>query len=367
MTTAQPVMLVSNHAEIVGGGEVSFLAIPETLDRTRWMPIVVVPAEGAVAQRCRAMEILTHVVPMPTLRRPSPALVQSVAELHRLIVETDAAIVHANGSRAMAYAGLAGKWAKRLVIWHVRVADPGGWLDRILFSLADRVIVNSHAVGRRFAWAETGKVRCIHNGVDTARFAPRPAPKDLRKRLGVAEGEPVVASVGRFVPYKGYDDLLDAAALVRTVRPDTHWVLVGDGELQRELEAQSRRLNLGPWVHFTGWLDDVRDVLALCDVFVLPSRGEHFGRVLIEAMAMGKPVVATDGGGVPEIVRHGETGLLVPSGRPPALARVILTLLDDPAYAASLGAAGRERVEREFSLSRHVTQVERLYGELTNG
>jgi glycosyltransferase involved in cell wall biosynthesis len=99
----------------------------------------------------------------------------------------------------------------------------------------------------------------------------------------------------------------------------------------------------------------------------LPSRGEHFGRVLIEAMAMGKPVVATDGGGVPEIVRHGETGLQVPSSQPASLAQAILTLLDDPAYAISLGAAGRARVEREFSLSRHVAEVERLYSELANG
>ncbi len=364
MATARPVLMVSNHAEIVGGGEVSFLTLLEALDRSRWAPVAVVPAEGMVAQRCRTRGIPIHVVPMPPLRCPGPRLVRSVVSLGRLIRGANAAVVHANGSRAMVYAGLAAKWVGRPVVWHVRVADSDGWLDRVLFRLADRVIVNSHAVGRRFAWADPCKVLCIHNGVDTVRFAPRPVSNDLRKRLGFAEGEPVVASVGRFVAYKGYGDLLDAAVLVQKIKPDTHWVLVGEGELRSELEARSRALNLGACVHFTGWLDDVRDVLALCDVFVLPSRGEHFGRVLIEAMAMGKPVVATDEGGVPEIVRHGETGLLVPSGLPAALARAILTILDDPAYAESLGAAGRERVEREFSLSRHVAQVERLYSGL---
>ncbi len=359
--------MVSNHAGIVGGGEVSFLTLLEALDRARWAPIAVVPAEGMVAQRCRAMDIPIHVVPMPTLRWPGPTLLQSVVALTRLMVEANAFVVHANGSRVMVYAGLAAKWAGRPVVWHVRVADSDGWLDRVLFGLADRVIVNSHAVGRRFAWSDTEKVRCIPNGVDTVRFAPRPTAKDVRKRLGIAEAEPVVASVGRLVPYKGYGDLLDAAALVQGVRPDTRWVLAGDGTIRKELEAQSRKLGLGSRVHFTGWLDDVRDVLALCDVFVLPSRGEHFGRVLIEAMAMGKPVVATDGGGVPEVVRHGETGLLVPPGRPAALARAILTLLDDSACAASLGAAGRERVEREFSLSKHAAAIERLYEELVNG
>lgn len=365
MATARPVLLVSNHAEIVGGGEVSFLALLEALDHARWAPIAVVPAEGTVARRCRAMDIPVHVVPMPTLRCPGPTLLRSVVALCRLLTNTKACVVHANGSRAMVYAGLAAKWAGRPVVWHVRVANSDGWLDRVLFKLADRVIVNSHAVGRRFTWADPCKVLCIHNGVDTVRFVPKPVSKDLRKRLGFAVGEPVVASVGRLVPYKGYGDLLEAAALVQRVKPDTRWVVVGDGTIRKELEVQSHRLGLGSSVYFTGWLDDVRDVLALCDVFVLPSRDEHFGRVLIEAMAMGKPVVATDGGGVPEIVRHGETGLLVPSGLPAALARAILTLLDDPAYAESLGAAGRERVEREFSLSRHVAQVERLYSGLT--
>ncbi len=367
MTTAHPVLLVSNHAEIVGGGEVSLLMFLDALDRVRWWPLVVVPAEGMVARRCRAMGIPIHVVPMPTLRGFNPRGIRSVLALARLMKETNAALVHANGSRAMVYAGLASRWTRRPVIWHVRVAESDGWLDRVLFRLADRVIVNSAAVGRRFAWADMSKVRCIHNGVNTAHFAPRPAPKDLRPRWGSAEGEPVVASLGRFVAYKGYGDLLEAAALVQRVRPDTRWVLAGDGELRSGLEARSRELGLQSRVHFTGWLDDVREVLALCDVFVLPSRGEHFGRVLIEAMAMAKPVVATDGGGVPEIVRHGETGLLVPPGRPANLAQAILTLLNDSAYAATLGVAGRERVEREFSLSRHVAAIERLYQELSRG
>ncbi|HXF92291.1 MAG TPA: glycosyltransferase [Nitrospiraceae bacterium] len=367
MTTAHPVLLVSNHAEIVGGGEVSLLMLLGALDRVRWAPIVVVPAEGMVARRCRAMDIPIHVVPMPTLRGLGSRLLQGVLAFARLMRDMKVALVHANGSRAMVYAGLASMWVRRPVIWHVRVAESDGRLDRVLFRLADRVIVNSAAVGERFAWADMKKVRCIHNGVNMVHFAPRPAPRDLRKRLGMAEGEPVAASVGRFVAYKGYGDLLEAAALVQRVRPDTRWVLAGEGELRSGLEAQSRKLGLGLRVHFTGWLDDVREVLALCDVFVLPSRGEHFGRVLIEAMAMAKPVVATDGGGVPEIVRHGETGLLVPPGRPAHLAQAILILLNDPAYAVTLGMAGRERVEREFSLPKHVAAVEQLYLELLRG
>jgi glycosyltransferase involved in cell wall biosynthesis len=142
---------------------------------------------------------------------------------------------------------------------------------------------------------------------------------------------------------------------------------VGDGELRPALEAQALRLGLGAQVHFTGWRDDVPALVALGDLFVLPSLNEPFGRVLIEAMATGKAVVATAAGGVPEIVVHGETGLLVPPGDPGALAAAVRELLDDAPRGARLGAAGRRRAETVFSLAGHVAAVERVYGEVLRG
>jgi glycosyltransferase involved in cell wall biosynthesis len=357
------VLVASNHGEIVGGGEISLLGLLEGLDRTRWAPTVVVPAEGPVAARCRALGLPIFVIPWPTLRRPGPAAVRSVLALRRLARATGARLVHANGSRVMAYAGLAGWWAGLPVIWHVRVADRDLFLDRPLAALARAIIVNSRAVARRLDWAPL-KVRCIPNGVDLTRVSPRQASPALRASLGLPEGAPVVASVGRFVAFKGYSHLLEAAHLVHQSVPAAHWLLVGDGELRGKLESHCRRLGLEPWVRFTGWREDVPDLLALCDVFVLPSLGEHFGRVLIEAMAMARAVVATDAGGVPEIVIHGETGLLVPPGEPKSLAEAVLGLLEDPARAARLGAAGRRRAEGSFSLTRHVAAVEALYAEL---
>ena len=357
------VLLISNHADIVGGGELSFLTVLEGLDRSRWSPTVVVPADGTVAARCRALALPTHVIPLPGLRRPGPAMLRSIAALRALIRRTGASLLHANGSRAMFYAGLAGRLVGRPVIWHVRIADPDLVLDRLLVPLARVIVVNSNAVGRRFARARC-EVRCIPNGVDLVRFTPRqPSPK-LRASLDLPEGVSVVASVGRFVAFKGYTYLLEAARLVHEATPEVHWVLVGDGELRSELEAQCRSLALESRVHFTGWREDIPDILALADLFVLPSLGEHFGRVLIEAMATGKAVVATDAGGVPEVVIHGETGLLVPPAQPAPFATAVLALLKDPAKAARLGNAGRRRAEKVFSLGRHVEAVETLYKEL---
>jgi len=357
------ILVVSNHGHIVGGGEMSLLDLLRGLDRRRWATALVVPEEGAVASGARALGLPVHVVPLPTLRHPGPRIVRSVGALARLARATNAALIHANGSRAMAYAGLAGRPAGRPVIWHVRIAESDGPLDRALCALATEVIAISRAVARRFAWAPK-KVRLIPNGIDLGRFTPRAASASLRAALGVPPSVPIVASVGRFVEVKGYRYLLEAAARIERARAGVHWILVGDGELRGELEAQARGLGLESRVHFTGWRDDVADVLALADLLVLPSESEGFGRVLVEAMAMGRAIVATAVGGVPDIVLPGETGLLVAPANPVALADAVRALLDDPERGARLGAAGRARAESSFSLGAHVDGVERVYDEV---
>ncbi len=363
MTKPVTVLVVSNHGDIVGGGEISLLSLLANLDRTRWAPIIVVPHDGEVAKRCRSLGLQASVIPLPTLRLPGPAMGRSLMALWRLSHETRARLLHANGSRAMFYAGLAGWLSRKPVIWHVRIADTDHFLDRFLARLARIIIVNSKAVGRRFSWAPPTKVQRVSNGVDLAKFHPYPPPDHLRQSLGLPSHGPVVASVGRFVPFKGYQYLLEAAQLVHQAVPECHWILAGDGELRGELERDCRRLGMDKHVLFIGWREDVADILALCDLFVLPSLSEHFGRVLIEAMAMAKAVVATDAGGVPEIVIDGETGLLVPPADATLLAEAVIKLLRNPALDSRLGKAGLQRVEHEFSMTRHVRAVEALYRE----
>jgi glycosyltransferase involved in cell wall biosynthesis len=361
--TATTVLIVSNHGDIVGGGEISLLLLLEGLDRAQWRPVVVVPDDGPVAGRCRDLGVPTRVIPLPGIRRFRGGVIRAVLALKRLITETGAQLLHANGSRAMVYAGAAGLLGGRPVVWHVRVADRDVLLDRMLAASARRIIVNSRAVARRFSGATAWRVRCVYNGVDLKRFSPRPPPSGFRQTAGLSGQGPVVVSVGRFVAYKGYDHLLEAARLLQADRPDVEWVIAGDGELRSELEARCRRLGLDRQVHFLGWRDDLPDVLSLADLFVSPAVGEHFGRVLIEAMAMGKPVVATASGGVPEIVVDGETGVLVAPADPAALAGAVRALLADPARRQRLGQAGRLRAETEFSLAGHADAVGSVYRE----
>ena len=357
------ILVVSNHGAIVGGGELSLLDLLRGLDRDRWAPVLVVPEDGEVGARARDLDLPVHVIPLPSLRRLGPGSFRSVKALTRLARATDAGAIHANGSRAMAYAGVAGRLAARPVLWHVRIADRDGLMDRALCAIATVVIATSRAVARRFAWAPA-KIRLVPNGIDLKQFTPRPPSAAFRAKLGLPPSAPVALSIGRHVPEKGYRHLIDAAALIERAMPGVHWVLVGNGELRSELEAQTRRLGLGSQVHFTGWRNDVADVLALADVFVLPSESEGFGRVLVEAMSMGRALVATAVGGIPDIVVAGETGLLVEPADPVGLAEAVRALLDDSARTARLGAAGRARAESTFSLGAHVAAVERVYDEV---
>jgi glycosyltransferase involved in cell wall biosynthesis len=360
------VLLVSNSGELVGGGEHSLLDLVVHLTGLRFRPLVVCPARGPLVARLEAEGIPVAI--LPCLGRQGSRIVERVrclAELGRLVRARRISLLHVNAMGRIALcAGLVGRWRRVPVLWHVRVKEAEGWKDRLLARLAVRIVVNSDAVARRFSGCPGASVTRIYNGIDLARFAPGPPPPGLREALGLPPGGPVVGSVGRFVAYKGYDHLLDAARLVSETMPEVRWVLVGDGELRETLEAQRRRLGLEGIVRFAGWQERVADYVALFDLFVLPSLGEHFGRVLLEAMAMAKPVVATRAGGVPEIVLDGQTGLLVPPADPAALAAAIVALVQDGARAERMGAAGRRRVVSEFSLARHVEAVEAVYREL---
>ena len=361
-----PILVVSNHGAVVGGGELSMLELLRGLDHRRWAPALVVPDDGEVAAHGRDLGLPIHVVPLPTLRRPGYAMASSVRMLCRLARTTGAALIHANGSRAMMYGGLAGRTTGRPAVWHVRIAQSDGVVDRALYALATGVIATSDAVARRFCRA-AAKVRLVPNGIDLTRFTPRAPSAGLRAALGVPPSSPVVLSIGRFVAEKGHRHLLEAAARVERTKPGVHWVLVGAGELEAPLRRQARGLGLESRVHFAGWREDVPDVLAVSDVFVLPSESEGFGRVVVEAMAMAHPVVATAVGGVPEIIRDGETGILVPPSDPAALADAVRSLLDDPVRASRLGAAGRARAESRFSLTAHIDAIEGVYTEVLGG
>jgi glycosyltransferase involved in cell wall biosynthesis len=176
---------------------------------------------------------------------------------------------------------------------------------------------------------------------------------------------PLVGIVGGLIPWKGHCYFLEAAFLISRKFSEVKFLVVGEdfvgGRYRRQLEDLSFKLGLSDKVVFTGFRQDIPEILGSLEILVLTSLKEPFGRVLIEAMACAKPVVATNAGGVPEIVREGETGLLVPMRDPEALARSIKLLLNNKEKAKEMGEKGRRRVEENFTIEAHVKKVESLY------
>jgi glycosyltransferase involved in cell wall biosynthesis len=213
-----------------------------------------------------------------------------------------------------------------------------------------------------------GKIDVVYSGTDTERFDPaRVGGADVRRELGLDARVPLVTQIGVREP-KGNDDLLRAFARVRAVRPDARLLLVGARPAKRgPLEALARAMGLGDAVTIWSYRDDVPQVLAATDVSVDASHvGLGVTGTVRESLAMEIPVVATRAMGNPELVRHEEHGLLVPPRDPEALAAAILRLLAHPAWARTLGQAGRRRVVAEFSTRAKVARLEALYARVAS-
>jgi glycosyltransferase involved in cell wall biosynthesis len=356
------VLLLANFADFVGGGEESLLGLAARLDRRRLRLLASVTAEGEVGARLRSLGVPVSVVPLPRLR-PWTLLAAALGlwRLRALLARERVALVHAHGSRGALYAGLATRRLGVPLVWHVRIADPDPRLDRTLVGLSTAIIANSAATAARLRRVPraAAKTTIVPNGVDLARFAPGPADPALQAAFGLDPAVPVVGYFGRLERGKGVDVLLDAAERLHAKLPATAFLFAGDGPLREPLVARASASGLP--ARLVGQRDDVAELLKLCAVVVLPSRQEAFGRVLIEAMASGVPVVATAVGGIPEVCVDGVTGLLVPPDDPDALAVAIaLTLTDEAATAARVAAATAD-VRARFDLAAHAARVQAVY------
>lgn len=232
----------------------------------------------------------------------------------------------------------------------------------------NRIIAVSHDIERRLAGRfGSEKLVTIHNGIDLTRLDRiQPLSAD-RERLGIAEDSVVIGTAGRMMPVKAYDVLLRAARKVVDQAPNVRVVLVGDGPELPALKKLAGELDLDRNVVFHEFTPRVAELMTLFDVFVLSSLTEGVSISLLEAMALGKPVVVTDVGGNPEVAVDGETGFLVPSGKPEALADACLRLVREPELRQAMGRAGRKRVEVQFSNERTVDAVDRLYHQVVEG
>lgn len=356
----------------IGGTEEQIMELAVRLDRRRYdVTVCALKGDGVIAQELRALGLSVVL-----LEGKGKGDVLVLHRLYRLVRALRPDIVHAFLGPANLGAALVGRLLPApLLVWSYRDLDVWRrglhWMvDRWAVRRAAAVTCCSDAV-RRFVIQHMElppeRITTIHNGVDRARFD---APASLgRSQLGLQTQLPVVGTVCRLdEPKKGLAVLLQAMRLAtdRGDAPAWQLVIVGEGPARDGLARLSAKLGLADRVVFAGPRRDVASVLPLLDLFVCPSLYEGFGLAIVEAMMAGRPVVATAVGGIREIVRSGDTGLLVPPGDPVALAGAIQEVLRQPELATRLGREGQRRAAMEFSVDTMVTRHQALYESLVS-
>ncbi|MBM4024121.1 MAG: glycosyltransferase [Planctomycetes bacterium] len=291
-----------------------------------------------------------------------------IRALRRIVRRDGIDIVHAHDGKTY-WPCLFVKWlggGRPKVVLQRTLHKPHKFYSRAHYRFADAVIAVSRCVARDLIdreGAPAGKMHVIYNGIDTGVFNREVAPVRVRQACGLGSSLVVgtAGPLGRGYD-KGQEYLIRAAAQLRTRFPDLKLLIVGDGDLRPELEALTRQLGLGASVVFAGYQERIEDFYAAMDVFCLLSwRNEGLGNVMLEAQAMGKPVVGTDVGGIPETFEDGSTGLLVPARDVDALTRALETLLRDEALRREMGARAAERIRVRFSQEAAVRNTIEVY------
>jgi glycosyltransferase involved in cell wall biosynthesis len=365
-------MYVLDHLGI-GGAQTHAVQVLRHLDRRRFSPMVcALKPRGDLRPTVEEMGVPVFDGGLDATLRGREGL-RVLWRLARLLRRERVDIAHSYLFHPNVLAPVAGRLAGvRAVVASKRSLDRYPGLGprlacRLGNALAHRVTVNAEAVGRFVAAEERlspSRMVVIPNGVSEEALAPGIDRAAARRRLDLSPDGPVIGAVSRLAWKKGVSHLLDAVPSLLEAVPEVTVLLVGDGPLRGDLEAQAARLGVAGRVLFLGPRRDASTLLPAFDVLVLPSVVEGMSNTLLEAMAARLPVVATDVGGNPEVVVDGETGFLVPPGDPGRLAAATLKLLQAPEMARDMGAAGRRRVEAHYRADAMVRRIEGLYDGL---
>lgn len=333
--------------------------------RERGHEVTLVTTPGSILWE-RAAERGVNLVGMNLRSELNPV---AILQLSSIILRGRADVVHAHRAHAHTI-GLAAAWLTRrpfVVSRHtaLRPRDNPGSRIKYRARAVTRIIAVSRAVSDVLAdyGVRPDRLTVIHDGVDPGRFGREGRDPAILEHLGLPAGARVVCKVANaYGESKGHDTFLAAARRISSEMPDVRFLLVGKGTDSEKMRDAVGRHGLDALVTLAGYRPDVPDILAAVDLLVnCPKAREGLSVVVLESMATGLPVVATDIGGIPEIVRDGETGLLVPPDDPEALARAVGTMLRDPPLAARLSEAGARLVREEFSVDRMVESTEKLY------
>jgi glycosyltransferase involved in cell wall biosynthesis len=362
----------------LGGAQKQLLSLIKHIDQEKFNPFLFTAREGFLIPEASAINGLT-LKKSRFLERPIIPLWDLLAlfEIIRFIKKNNIHIVHTHSSKA----GILGRFAARLAGAKVIIHTVHGWsfndyqpaimrslfllLERVAARLCDKLIVVSdydRQKGLSSRIGTKGKYILVRYGIDYSEF--NAGAEDIRKTLGIDIKDPVVGMVACFKPQKSPLDFIKLACLVKRILPDTKFILVGDGALRSKIERTIRKLRMEKEVILTGWRTDIPKILSAIDVFVLTSLWEGLPVSVLEAAVSSKPVVATDTGGIAEIVSEGRSGFLVNRLDMQAMSQRLMVLLRDEKLRARMGESARRGIAADFDATVTVGKHAQLYAGL---
>ena len=357
-----------------GGAERHVTTLLPRMDPARFTPVVVcIGEEGGLFPSLSAAGIEASALHLSGKRNVGRALRELISITRG--VRPDVVVVRCFNAETLGRIAARIAGVQHSIVWVHSMLDlrqrskVGTAIDRALIRWTSAYFGVAEAQ-RHYLVGELGypadRIRIIHNGVDLALFNPS-TDRTALAEFGFAEDDPVVGIVAGLHPWKDHATLLKAARIVIDKMPDAKFLIIGEGVTRPQLERLCTDLQIRSNVTFTGARHDVAQLLSAIDVFALTSTTEAFPISLLEAMACGRPAVCTDVGGVPELLKDGETGCLVPPKDPQQLASRLAGLLSDRDTARRMGRAGRKRVEAEFTLDRTVARAEQAIEDVVTG
>jgi glycosyltransferase involved in cell wall biosynthesis len=370
---------------VVGGAQENTLATVKLMSKQRYETLLVTgPSENEPegSLEGEAEEARVPLIKIPELVRNPHPVKDAVAlwKLFYLMKKTKFDIVHTHCSKA----GILGRIAAKLAGVPIIVHTPHGhvfygyfnasmsWLfivvERFVGMFTDKIITLTDRGKEEHIYyriAKPEKFTAIPSGIDLRILRTHPADgRKKREELGLRDEDFLIGTIARLAEIKGHKYLVAAIPEILREIPQAKLLLVGDGPLKNELVRMCYDLNIIDKVLFLGIRKDVPALISIMDLFVLPSLNEGMGKVFLQVQAMGKAVIAADVGGVSEIVKHGENGLLVPPKDVRAIAQACIELFKDPARSTDMGVRGRQQVDNRFSVETMVETIEHLYEEL---
>ena len=363
----------------ISGAELSLLGLLEKIDRSVFSPRAVISEDGDLSARLRELDVPVSIVKLDDGSRHDPwSFLRSVANMVKVIVSGGIDLVHVNFERCNRPVAFASKITLKPQICHVRNIQNEESVRHFYLKLSPYLIANSFATEASYApyLLKSQKSFMVYNGVDLSRFIPQ---KRIEGFYGVEKDAIVIAQVGRIVSGKKLDTYVKAMSrVIKSSSKKVYGLIVGDisdfknplifdPEYFREIKRLISQLGLDDRLIFTGFIKDQMKLYSNIDVLVQSSQSEGFGRTLIEAMAMGVPVVAAKAGGTEEIVKDNLTGFLFPPEDQNALADLILNIMDNPDAGRKIAANARKWIAGNFSIEKHFQAIEKIYRMILTG